>query len=199
MMNQSALLNRPSIMQRLLKSIENKVSFGRPRYPPPDDAICECVNDEGHINKALPRGHVGEVADPQQVRCGRTEHTVHLVTRTWCRRVWDRCFDYLSAHSATDADLFHQALHSAACHLKALPLHLMPRLTNAVDLVVLIPHTFNLGAQLRVTLMPRRSFGWISETHQTVVICPLSADCYAIACRAMDGAIGSTLQIDSTP
>lgn len=50
MMNQSALLNRPSIMQRLLKSIENKVRFGRPRYPPPHDAISERIDDEGNID-----------------------------------------------------------------------------------------------------------------------------------------------------
>jgi hypothetical protein len=69
-MNQSALLNRPSIMQRLLKSIENKVRFGRPRYPPPHDAISGRIDDEGNIDKALPSGHIGEVADllPFQLR-----------------------------------------------------------------------------------------------------------------------------------
>jgi hypothetical protein len=58
-MNQPAPLDRPSIMQGLFKSIENKVSFGRPRYTPSDDAISECVDDEGHIDKAPPGRHIG--------------------------------------------------------------------------------------------------------------------------------------------
>ncbi len=62
--DQSALLNKASIMQGLFQSIEDKVSFGRPRDPLSDDAISECVDDEGHIDKTLPCRHVGKVADP---------------------------------------------------------------------------------------------------------------------------------------
>src|SRR6056297_3861045 len=61
---QSAFPNWPSIVQGLFQSIENKVCFGRPRDPPSDDAISECVDDEGHIDKTLPCRHVGKVADP---------------------------------------------------------------------------------------------------------------------------------------
>jgi len=61
MMNQSALLDGPSIMQGLFQRIEDKVCLGRPRDPPSHDAISECVDDEGHINKALPCRHVGKV------------------------------------------------------------------------------------------------------------------------------------------
>lgn len=75
----------------------------------------------------------------------------------------------------------------------------MPRLANAVDLVVLIPDPFDLGTQLRIPLMPRRRFGRINEACETVVICLLSTDGSAIACQAVDGAIGRTLQINSTP
>jgi hypothetical protein len=46
-MNQSAFLDGLSIVQGLFKSIENKVGFGRPRDPPSDDAISECVDDKG--------------------------------------------------------------------------------------------------------------------------------------------------------
>ena len=158
-------------MQRLLKSIENKVSFGRPRYLPPDDPVCERVDDEGHINKALPSGHIGEVADPKQVRCRGPEYPVHLIAWTRHRCVRDGCFDNLSAHRTTDTDLFHQSFNCASGHLEAFPLHLMPRLTNAEDLVVIIPDPFDHGAQLRVPLMPRRSFGRISGTRHAVVTC----------------------------
>lgn len=84
MVNQSTFLHRPSIMQSLLQSIENDVCFGRPRNAPSHDAISECVDDEGHIDKALPCRHVGKVADSQQVRCSRPEYAVHLVARTGC-------------------------------------------------------------------------------------------------------------------
>jgi hypothetical protein len=46
-MNQPTLLHRPSIMQGLFQGIEDKVCLGRPRDPPSDDAISECVDDEG--------------------------------------------------------------------------------------------------------------------------------------------------------
>ncbi len=69
-------------MQGLYQSVEDKVRFGRPRDPPSHDAISECVDDEGHLNKALPRGHICKIADPEQVRCRSPEDAVHLVTRT---------------------------------------------------------------------------------------------------------------------
>ena len=71
-------------MQSLLEGIESKVCLGRPRDPPSDDAVGERVDNERHINKALPRGYVSEVADPEQVRCRRPEHSVHFVARTGC-------------------------------------------------------------------------------------------------------------------
>lgn len=104
-----------------------------------------------------------------------------------------------STHSSTEANLFHQTLHSAVRHLKAFPRHLMPRLTTPADLITCIPDPFDFRTQLRIPLMSRRSFGRISEARQTVAICPLPADCYAIAGRSMDGAIGRSLQIDPTP
>src|SRR6056297_1307091 len=47
----------------------------------------------------------------------------------------------------------------------------MPRLADPVDLVILIPDTFDLRAEFRTPLMPRRSFGRIREARQAVVIC----------------------------
>jgi hypothetical protein len=102
-------------------------------------------------------------------------------------------------HSSTDANPFHQTLHSAVRHLKAFSRHLMSRLTTPADLITCIPDPFDFRTQLRIPLMSRRSFGRISEARQTVAICPLPADCYAIAGRSMDGAIGRSLQIDPTP
>jgi len=75
----------------------------------------------------------------------------------------------------------------------------MPCLADTIDLIVLIPDPFDLGTQLRIALMPSRSFGRVRSAYKLVIKCSLPADCFAIACRAMDGAIGRTLQIDSTP
>jgi hypothetical protein len=38
----------------------------RPRHPPADDAPGEVINDKRHVDKALPRGDVGEVCQPQE-------------------------------------------------------------------------------------------------------------------------------------
>ena len=84
MVNQSTFLDRPSIMQGLLQSIENKIRFGGSRDPPPHDAISKRIDDEGHIDKALPRRHIRKIADPEKVRSWCSEHAVHLVTRTGC-------------------------------------------------------------------------------------------------------------------
>lgn len=53
-MDQSAFLDGPSIVQGLFKSIENKVSFRRPGDPPSNNAISECVDNKSHIDKTLP-------------------------------------------------------------------------------------------------------------------------------------------------
>jgi hypothetical protein len=45
---------------------------------------------------------------------------------------------------------------------------------------------FDLRPQLRVALMPRQSFGRISEACQAVIECSLSRDCCAMPCRAVN-------------
>jgi hypothetical protein len=92
-----------------------------------------------------------------------------------------------------------EALHRAARQRKALALQLVPCLAHPVDLVILVPDPLDFRVWLRIPLMPHGGFGQVSLARQAVVICRLSADCCAIACRALDGAIGRTLQIDSTP
>lgn len=76
------------------------------------------------------------------------------------------------------------SLHGAAREFKTLASELMPCLADPVDLVILIPVQLVLGAQLHVTLMPRRSFGRISQARRTVAICPLSEHCLAMPCRS---------------
>ena len=56
---------------------------------PARDAPGVGVEDEGDMGEALPGRHVGEVADPEPIRCGRVEPPVHVVQRAGCCRVLD--------------------------------------------------------------------------------------------------------------
>ena len=51
-------------VQRLLQCVEHEVGPHRAAAPPADDAPSEDVDDEGHVDKALPGRDVGEIADP---------------------------------------------------------------------------------------------------------------------------------------
>ena len=54
-------LNGATVMQGLLQSIEDEAGMGSPRYPPADNSPGKRVDDECHINEALPCRDVGEV------------------------------------------------------------------------------------------------------------------------------------------
>ena len=51
-------------MNGLFQSIENKACIGCAACAPANDAPRKNINDEGHIDKTLPRGNIGEVTDP---------------------------------------------------------------------------------------------------------------------------------------
>jgi len=55
-------------MERLLQRLKDEIHGHRPTDPPADDAAGEHINDEGHIDEALPSRYVGEVRDPQWIR-----------------------------------------------------------------------------------------------------------------------------------
>ncbi len=59
--DETAALNRPAIVKRLLQRIEHEAGMGSARHPPTDDATRIGVDHEGDIDEALPRRHVGEV------------------------------------------------------------------------------------------------------------------------------------------
>ena len=81
----------------------------------------------------------------------------------------------------------HQARHGAARHADAVPSQLLPDFPGAVDLLVRVIDPLNLDAELTVALRPcgpaRR-------------MCPSAG---ADGDESVDGAIGSTAQIGSTP
>lgn len=61
MMNQPATFDGPPIMKRLVEGIEHKARMGRSACPPTDDTAGEGINDEGHVNEALPGRDIGEI------------------------------------------------------------------------------------------------------------------------------------------
>ncbi len=60
---------RPPLMNGLFESIKHEARVGRAAYAPAHDPPCKCVDDKGHMNKALPCGDKSEIAHPEPVRC----------------------------------------------------------------------------------------------------------------------------------
>jgi hypothetical protein len=81
-MHESAAMDGPPIVQRLLQRVEDEARLRRATGTPSDDAAGECIDDKRHINKALPRGHIGEVRDPQHVWPWSPELTLDVIQRT---------------------------------------------------------------------------------------------------------------------
>ena len=47
----------------------------------------------------------------------------------------------------------------------------MPRLANPVDLIILILDPCDFRTQFRISLLPRRGLGRVSEARQAMVVC----------------------------
>ena len=60
-MDKSAAMHRASIVQGLLQGVEDEASMCGAADAPANDAAGERVDDKGHINKALPSSHIGEI------------------------------------------------------------------------------------------------------------------------------------------
>ena len=81
MVDGAAALGRPAIVERLLQSIQDKAGVSGARHPPAHDAASEGVEDEGHIDEALPRRDIGEIRDPQGIRTRCLELPIYPVGR----------------------------------------------------------------------------------------------------------------------
>ncbi|EJJ30895.1 Protein of unknown function (DUF2699) [Rhizobium sp. CF142] len=55
MRNQPATMDGPPIMQCLVEGIEHNARMSAPACPPADDTASESINDESHVDEALPR------------------------------------------------------------------------------------------------------------------------------------------------
>jgi hypothetical protein len=100
-------------------------------------------------------------------------------------RVGDCRFHHFPPNRAPQAHLPHQSGNGTARHINAFALQLTPDLANPVDLDVLFPDPRNIRPQNGIPLRSCR--------------CPAGVHRQATWARYVDGAIGSTLQIGSTP
>lgn len=134
-------------------------TMARPRMrrgadTPADDPAGIGVDDEGDIDEALPSGDIGEIRHPEHVGCQHPELAVHLVQRTGCLLVGDRCPVRLAPDNALNTHALHQPPDRAAGDIEAFAAKLPPDLPDAVDPRVLFEHATNLGAQ---RLVPART------------------------------------------
>ncbi|SPL64762.1 hypothetical protein OHAE_629 [Ochrobactrum soli] len=100
MVNQSATVDGPPIMKRLVEGIENETRMGSPACSPTDDAASEGINHERDVNKALPSGHIREIRKPEHVGRRREKVPVHPVERAWCGLVRHGGFDGFATDDA---------------------------------------------------------------------------------------------------
>ena len=69
MVNQTSTVDGAAIIEGLLQSIEHKSRVRGAAGTPANDPPVEDINDESHINEAVPCADIGEVRDPQDIVC----------------------------------------------------------------------------------------------------------------------------------
>lgn len=62
-------MDGPPIMKCLVQSVQDETCMAIPACPPTDDTAGEGINDEGHVNDALPSRDIGKIGKPEHVRC----------------------------------------------------------------------------------------------------------------------------------
>lgn len=123
MMHEAAAVCGPSLVQGLLRRVEREACVSGPRYAPVDDPAGVGVHDESDIDEARPGADVGEIRDPQHVRCRCPEDPVHMIERAQRRFVTDRGAHRLAADHALQARPAHRARQGAASQLMPFTLH----------------------------------------------------------------------------
>jgi len=114
MVDQRAIVLRPSGIQRLLQCIEHEVRGHGRAHAPTHDAPSVDVDDEGHVQPALPGRDVSEVRDPELVGAICAELPVDAIERATSRIVREgRAYALAAPHTLQPLDT-HQALDGAA-------------------------------------------------------------------------------------
>ena len=99
-MDQFVSLGRHPLTDGLVQGIQDETGCHRGRDTPANDLAGENVDDEGHVDHALPARDIGEVADPKLVRYVRHEGSVYLVVRARLCRIGVSGDHLLASHNA---------------------------------------------------------------------------------------------------
>src|ERR1700733_6261293 len=113
-MDKPAAMHWTPIVQRLFQGIDDEARIPGAADPPANDAAGEGVDDKRHIDKALPRRHVGKIGYPEPIRLRCAELAFDMIQGTWRGFVADRRLDRLAADSALQTHRSHQPLYRAA-------------------------------------------------------------------------------------
>ena len=117
--------------------VESDAAVQGTRHLPPDDVTGEDIDDECDVGEARPGTYVGQVGDPETVRCRCSEVAVHQIQWPLSDVVRHRAPFGFPSHYSLESQLPHQPFHRAARHRDALSAQLPPELSNAVDAEVL--------------------------------------------------------------
>src|SRR5690606_6147138 len=126
--------------------------FGRHglAHAPADDAPGIDVDDEGHVQPALPGRDVREIRDPELVRTVGPELPVDPIQRAAGCVIRNGRTQPFATPYALQTLGTHQTLDRATSHDDALAVQLPPDLVGAVDAMVLLPNPLDLRLELLV-------------------------------------------------
>lgn len=172
-------------MDSLLKGIQHEAGMRGSADAPANDIAGVDIDHEGDIDEARPGRDIGEVGHPEHVRRWSMELPVDVIERARRGLVADRGAHGLATDYPLQAQRAHQPLNGASGHGEAFTVHLPPELPHPVNTEVLGKDAHDLGLQILMTPGTIRQPPWISPLCDTLMV--------------VDGAIGRTLQIASTP
>jgi hypothetical protein len=133
-----------------LQGVQGQVGAERPGGLPADQVAAEGVDDQGHIDKAGPGRHIGQISDPQLIGSLRGGVPLHQVGWPRGARIRRGGPLGLATADAFQAQLAHRPLHRAAGHRDPLAVQLAPDLAGAVDAEVLGMDAADLRLELAV-------------------------------------------------
>ena len=143
MMDELASWTDLAVVQRLLKRIQGKGRRKRIRHPPANNAAREGVDDKGHVGKAAPIRHIGQIRNPQGVRARRGEVPMNDIRRSLYSLVRPTRYHTPAAPGPFHAHRLHQSGNGAARYTDPFPVQLQPHFPYTVNLEVLSPHPLN--------------------------------------------------------
>src|SRR5579885_1505582 len=149
-MDESAEVLTVAGPDRQLERVEREIRAQALRDPPTDDPAGEHVGDERRVREPRPRRNVGDVRDPQPVRCWRLEAPCDEIRRPGTDIGRDRGAPPSPPDTPTQAELTHQPFDATARLDDPFPSQLLVDLARPVHATVLAPHAFDVWLQLLV-------------------------------------------------